>query len=228
MKRILLAALLLVSPALAGEIVGPEQVAEHRIAEFTAKGEPGAAFLWDVLPIGSADSRVIGERFLVVAPPGNYLVELIEISVKDGHPTAVRVRRPLAIGEAPAPEPGPTPGPTPTPDPVPDAPIPVDGLRVLIVYETENPDLTPQQQIILFGNEVRSYLRAKCTAEPQGAFRIWDQNIDTAGDLPLWQKAMERPRASVPWVLISNGKTGHEGPLPSDTRAFIELVKRYE
>jgi hypothetical protein len=127
---------------------------------------------------------------------------------------------------------GPTPGPdppTPGPDPPSPAPIPEPGFRVLIIYESA--DLLPQgQQVILFGREVRDYLNRVCVAESTGtkAFRIFDQHVDATGELKTWKDAMARKRDSVPWIVVSNGTTGFEGPLPKTAQEFLELCKKYE
>jgi hypothetical protein len=43
----------------------------------------------------------------------------------------------------------------------------------------------------------------------------------------VWCKALKRPMESLPWIIISNGKTGYEGPLPKTTDELIELVDKY-
>jgi hypothetical protein len=133
-------------------------------------------------------------------------------------------------GPAPKP-PDPGPGPGPKPDPPSPAPIPGAGLRVLIVYETaDSAKLPPAQQSILFGQPMRDYLNAKCVVGPDGKtkeWRIWDKDVATGSVTKLWQDAMKRPRQSLPWVVISNGTSGFEGPLPADVDAMKKLIDTY-
>ncbi len=141
----------------------------------------------------------------------------------------------LLVGEVP---PGPTPPPVPPvppdpvpPDPKPPAPIPEAGLRVLVVYESsELSKLPPAQLAIVYSKGIREYLNTKCAMGPDGKtkeWRIWDKDVDTSSESKLWQTAMKRPRASVPWVLISNGTTGFEGPLPGNAADALFLLKKF-
>ncbi len=128
----------------------------------------------------------------------------------------------------PGPNPPVPPGPTPTP-----APIPEPGLRVLIVYESAELSKVPSPQAaILTAKSVRDYLNAKCVVEPDGktkGYRMWDKDVvGVENDYPTWATAFKRPRASVPWLLVSNGTAGFEGPLPGTPDAFVELVKKFE
>ena len=141
----------------------------------------------------------------------------------------------VVIGEAPTPPtpPGPTPpGPTP-PGPTPDVspPIPAPGLRVLILEESaERGRLPAAQSAILFSAKVRDWLRAKCVTDkdnPTGAWRVWDKDADTSGESKLWQDAVKRPRTSLPWLIISNGTTGYEGPLPQTVTETLALLQKY-
>lgn len=119
-----------------------------------------------------------------------------------------------------------------TPVPVPDNPAPIaePGFRVLIVFQdTELARLPPEQSQIRTAKAIRDYFRAKCVKEADGgpAARIWDIDTDPTGDLPLWQAAFRRPRLSLPWIIISDGKTGFEGPLPKTVAETLELLKKY-
>jgi hypothetical protein len=58
-------------------------------------------------------------------------------------------------------------------------------------------------------------------------WRIWDKDVDPSQESAVWQAAMKRPRASVPWLLVSNGKTGYEGPLPGTADDLLALLKKY-
>jgi hypothetical protein len=126
---------------------------------------------------------------------------------------------------------GPDPGPDPEPDPDVKPPIPESGFRVLMLYETEMKEKLPVlQKAVLFGVEVRNYLDKTCVSESDGgkAYRIYDKDQDASGDYPVWKTAMERRPESIPWLIVSNGKTGYEGPLPESPTAFLELCKKYE
>ncbi len=137
------------------------------------------------------------------------------------------------VGPLPPPVPPVPPGPVPpTPGP---APIPGDGLRVLIIYETsEMSKMTRGQQGIITSQLVRAYLKAKCAPDPTAgdgkAYRMWDKDAPTDGESTSWQMAMKRPRASVPWLIVSNPAKGggFEGPLPDGDVAFLAVVKQYE
>jgi hypothetical protein len=128
--------------------------------------------------------------------------------------------------------PKPPPKPDDPPKPIdPPAPIPVAGLRVLIVEESaQRHTLSQGQRTIILGKEFRDLLESKCVMGPDGRtkeYRIYDQEIAMNGESKLWQDVMKRPRASVPWIVISNGKTGFEGPLPTNLPDAIALINKY-
>ncbi len=121
-------------------------------------------------------------------------------------------------------------GPLPPPPPEP-APIPDPGFRVLFIYEAGSlVDMPAEQRMILTGKKVRDFLNANCVMGPDNKtkeWRVWDKDVDTSAAPPLWQNAMKRPHASLPWVLVSNGTSGFEGPLPATDDAFIALASKY-
>lgn len=103
-------------------------------------------------------------------------------------------------------------------------PIPEPGLHVLIVEETEDRGKVPPSQANIFTSvALREYLDSKAKG-----WRIFDQDVDLRLEAKLWQDAMARDRESLPWIVISNGKSGHEGPLPETVAATIDLIKKYE
>lgn len=135
------------------------------------------------------------------------------------------------------------PAPTPKPDdPKPDDPKPDDaantspfkepGLRVLVLYETEElKKLTSEQQFCITGTKVRNFLEANCVTGPDGVtkeFRFWDP---TKGNLknarPVWTDAIAaKPYSELPWLYIGNGKTGYSGPLSKlDNEMIAEISK---
>jgi hypothetical protein len=133
----------------------------------------------------------------------------------------------LIIGPEPPVPPGPTPpgptppGPTPSPAPIPDA-----GFRAMIVYDPLQV-LPPQQAAIFGAKDVLDYLRTKCVKmNGQPEFRVWSKAVDTHLASPLWQAAMKRPVKSYPWLLVSDGKQGWEGPLPANAADTLTILKK--
>jgi hypothetical protein len=131
-----------------------------------------------------------------------------------------------------APEPGPDPTPDPTPDPDVKPPIPDPGFRVLIMFESESKDsnkLPALQKAIIWGADTRAYLDQVCVKEPSGrsAWRMFDPDQDVSGEYDVWKTAMQRKPDKLPWVLISNGKTGYEGPLQDTPSKFMEECKKH-
>jgi hypothetical protein len=206
-----------------------------------APPNPAALYFW-TYPQGvvAVDK---GDRLEISAAPAGELVinvklvltELDKAGVFKGFKTQFGSTR-FTIGEVPRPPPEPEPKPKPSPpEPVTPAPIPVAGLRVLIVYETGEVALsllTPGQYSALFSTKARAYYNSVCTPGPDGKtreWRIYDQNVKLAGESKLWQDVMQRPRSSLPWLVVSNpAKGGFEGPLPktfAETQALIEKYK---
>ena len=163
---------------------------------------------------------------LIVSPKvrGTYRVILWTVGERDYSTLIIDVN-----GDGPNP-PGPTP-PIP-PDPTPDTiPIPLDGFRVLIVYEQKDLAKLPKEQVsILTSQTIRQYFNLKCVKGADGKTpesRIWDKDTDVSADSEHWRKALARPRTGLPWILISTGKTGYEGPLPANVDDTLKLLKKY-
>lgn len=232
MKRIacvLIAWLALTGLVLAGDVDLPAELKLEpgRLGKLAAESK-GEVIRWvnpstglDLIPSESG-------RWVIVSAmkPGAYPV--FAYTALGGKPTEA-VRCLVIVGVPP--EPGPTPpepGPGPKPDP---APIPDAGFRVLMIYETaEVQSLPPAQSSVLFSKQVRDYLDKKCATGRDGKtkeWRIWDKDIDTAGESKAWQAAMSRKRDAVPWIVISNGSTGYEGPLPANVADALSLLKKY-
>ncbi len=137
----------------------------------------------------------------------------------------------VRIGDSPGPGPGPDPKPpepkppTPTPAPIPDA-----GFRVLIVYETAD-KLTSAQQAVIGSTVLRAYMDSHCvkrSGDNQPEYRIWDKDVVNQGlenESTIWQNAFKRPRASTPWLILSDGKKGWEGPLPANVADTLKKLQ---
>jgi hypothetical protein len=104
-------------------------------------------------------------------------------------------------------------------------PFPADGLHVLVVYESSDMNrLTGEQRAIIQGADVRAALDA---AAP-GRYRIYDKDADLQFVPQVWKDAMAVPRQSVPWVALSNGKTGYSGPLDMTAAQFLALLAEHK
>ena len=130
------------------------------------------------------------------------------------------------------PEPGPGPGPEPEPEPEPTppepAPIPAKGLHVLVVYESMEgkPSGEATQWYALNSQDVLSYLNEHAS----GNWHVWDKDVPTKDMPELWQNALKRAKEKqnkLPWVIVSNGETGWEGPLPMTKQEIKDLLQRY-
>lgn len=137
-------------------------------------------------------------------------------------------RRLLRVGKDSTP-----PKPDVKPDPVTPAepaPIPEKGFRVLIVYETADlAKLPASQAAALTSSEVRNYLNSACVVGADGKTKEWrilDKDANLSNESQLWQAAMKRDRKSLPWIVISDGTTGFEGPLPQNTADVLSLLKK--
>jgi hypothetical protein len=126
----------------------------------------------------------------------------------------------------------PTPGPPVPPTPGPPAPIPVPGLRVMILYESDDFSKYPPAQLaVLYDQSLRTYLDSVTAIGQDGKtyeFRIWDKDVVLLNEEQLWKDALARSHPQLPWLLVSNGVTGYEGPLPGNTADTIALIKKYE
>lgn len=205
---------------LKGRFVGG---AKSTTREFSGK------YIYTVEPVG------VGNVILIITPVGLKTESQVEIRQLDVDATAEcgKPRPPKPKPVPPVPQP-PTPDPNPPtpapPTPVePPAPIPGDGLRILIVYDEMKP-LNPGHDAIIFGAENRKYIDDVTVVGPDGKkkeWRIFPSKINFADDTLVWKNAMTRPRSSLPWLIVSNGKTGFEGKLPESEADFKAVVERY-
>lgn len=128
----------------------------------------------------------------------------------------------------------PAPGPTPPdpPAPQPDAPIVAPGFHVLIVYQDKVP-LPAGQHSVIYGKAIRDYLNAKCPREPGGnaGWRIWDADLDVSFAPKHFQDAYKLAKVQsagrLPWLVVSDGKTGWVGPVPATLDETMAILKRF-
>ena len=232
MRRMTFLALALLTQSAFAElrIAGDKVSPLYAIVELSAEGQAeGSALIWDVYPEETASIREYGGKLLVTAAPGKYKVKLRSIKGS----VVETARHEITFGGSTPQPPGPTPQPpTPQPDVTPNpAPIQEPGFRVLIVYEKDQLNKLPPAQLnAMYGAALAGYLDSKCVkSNNQPEWRVWDQNLKIEGaaaTLPL-SKALQRPRAAVPWIVISDGRTGFEGPLPVTEAEILALIKKY-
>jgi hypothetical protein len=100
-------------------------------------------------------------------------------------------------------------------------PIAGEGFKVLVVYE-DSQKLPTAQRVALYSQKAIDYVQSK-----NGTWRKWDQNVQHVGGPQEFIDAMQQPRDSLPWVYVSNGKTGTSVKLPETEEAFLNLLKQY-
>ena len=100
-----------------------------------------------------------------------------------------------------------------------------------MLYDTATASTLPAKQLdAMFSGTVRDYLAEKCAKGADGKtpeFRIWDAAADASNESAVWQGALKRARKSLPWIVISNGKAGYEGPTPGTVEDMLTLLKKY-
>ena len=125
-------------------------------------------------------------------------------------------------------KPIPPPKVDPKVDPVPDqkpAPIAGDGYQVLIKFNNKI-NMPENVFTTIYGPKVTAWMNANVAKGPTGEpeRRVWPADVDMSKAPQKWQDAMKRPSQGDWWVIISNGVTGTEQPLPIGEDAFIELL----
>lgn len=172
------------------------------------------------LRCATAKPEQIEPGVYVIRQPGKHTVEVNAISQDplrwDDETVTVTVG-PAPPGPGPVP-PGPTPGP---------APIDGPGLRVLMIREAS---ATLPQPIadVMMAPEVRAFLSANCVkVDGQPDWRMIDPDDTFTDPNHRFAKALKRPRASLPWLIVSNGSGGYEGPFPATVQAMLDLLRSF-
>ena len=105
--------------------------------------------------------------------------------------------------------------------PVSTAPFPADRLCVLIVEQTEDRDDYPRSQVDAITSTIwREYVESK-----GGDIRDLEPAATLINEAEWVPKALAVPRESLPWLVISDGKTGYTGPFPENLDAFMAKLK---
>lgn len=109
-------------------------------------------------------------------------------------------------------------------NPVPAPP----GLRILVVYETEEENRALAD--VTASRKVRDWMNDNCVkVGQQPEFRFFDQHAEfPPGVDSVFARWMQRPRDSLPWLIVANGKKSFEGPFPHSAEALLSLLEQYK
>jgi len=169
----------------------------------------------------------INNEYYRISKSGKFWIEVTALDFAKN--IYAKENRILVVGQSPTPDPSPDPTPDPPgpdpPEPTPDAPIDAEGMHILFVAESSDASaLTKGQREILFALEGRNFLNSVAGDK----WRAFDQHVQFTDPNEVWAKALMRPRTSLPWVIISNGVTGFEGPMPGSLADLKKLVEEYK
>lgn len=101
------------------------------------------------------------------------------------------------------------------------APFPADKLCVLIVTESSKPNTVTREQLVQINSTAA---RALVGMEN---FKVYDPDSSPELDMQWALDALAVPRTSIPWLYVSNGRSGYSGPLPANEAALLELLKKH-
>lgn len=105
-----------------------------------------------------------------------------------------------------------------------------DELTVLVVYESDSKvsTATDEQKLALRSTKVMEWLDSHCgKIAGAPAWRIFDKDVELAHDNPIWQKLMDKPRDSLPWLYMTGGgREISEAMVDGDYEDFIEQLER--
>ena len=177
-------------------------------------------------------------KLFVWGPAGEHMIDAVVLPMKeitvDGQTFSVltgppqRFKARFTIGEPSPPDP-------PPPDPT-SAPFPSPGFSILILKEaSETGRLTEGQRSVLTSPQILKYVnqRAVKLEDEQPAYRAWDddysaQQLDNAPKVMREAYALvSAAKTELPWVAISTGKTGWQGPLPNTVDEMLALLRKY-
>ncbi len=106
-------------------------------------------------------------------------------------------------------------------------PVPATGLRVILIYESED-NLSRQQQLTIYGKQVEAYLNRKCKDGAKG-WKRWDKDVNVVNETQVWKDlwAATKPQVTtLPAVLIVTDQSGKVYPLPPTEAALLQLLKQ--
>jgi len=190
-----------------------------------------ATYFWDVYPedevtIVSEDANKIVFE-VPMTPEVEYSVRWVAKEAKQKQQT---VRTKVKAGHGPQPPPTPVDPPV---DPTKPSPFEAPGIRSIFYFrDMDMMNYTPDQRAAILGVPWREYLKRICADDTALASGKGFTMIQPGGDFSLapalWKKAAERPTslsADAPWMIVGNGKSGFEGPMPKTTAEIKKIFK---
>lgn len=121
---------------------------------------------------------------------------------------------------------GPRPPPVP-PTPPPDPSLPIEGKRVLMIWD-DTKALPTGQHSIIYGKQVRDYLERKATD-----FVIWPSSTAVEDGYKYSKEfgdAFKKYKTGgfpLPWLVVGNGTTGKSMALPANPAEAMTVFKQY-
>lgn len=205
------------------------------------KAPTGFGYQWEI-PAGLTATRK-GSQLDVTGGNGTFTVSVTwyVVDFKAQTVTEQFAQRVLDLGDIKPPEPVPPKPPEPDPKPKPDGTSPFSeaGFRVMISFEPNvlMPPGDPRRGILM-GQPVQNYLNAKCVLGPANEkdasgqqmrdWRIWPSNTDAKYARPVLRDAWAKRGDPVKdWILVGDGRTGYNGPLPKTEAEVLALLKKY-
>jgi len=97
----------------------------------------------------------------------------------------------------------------------------VKGMQVLFVEERDDITRTPPEQLAAYNSiKVRKWLD-----ENKAAYHTCDQDDDISSYGDSWTKMKAKPRKSLPWVYIQNGRRSVSQEMPKDVNSMLKLLE---
>jgi len=118
----------------------------------------------------------------------------------------------------------------PTVNPV--APIISHEFRCLILYDAQHTaKLPPIQFAMLFGKDVRDFLKTNCVKDSDGnpEYRIVDGTPDTTKTfIGVWAEMVAKnPPKTLPWIILTNGSAVLAEDLPTEWAPMTAALNQY-
>lgn len=215
-----------------GDPIGEAVKTERPAITVTTRAEKAAAvvFLQTERPIGDLLIRIKSKTCKpTLIEPGVYSIteagrhELDVMAIGQNPLSWDDASLVVEVGTGPSPDPNPVPIP-PTPG---VAPIEGPGLRVLFVSESGE-QMPRDVEASFYSPEIAAFLNANCIkVDGNPDFRRVDPDTQFTDPNHRFAKALARPRASLPWLIISNGASGYEGPFPKTVAETLTLIRSF-